>query len=311
MEVPNFRAGGHQRGHQRGHRLARYPAGKAINVTRASVALGHPPVATGFIGEPEAEWYRQFLLEHHVENCRLIPVAGHTRENITVVDPQSPDADTHLVEQGFSVSSDDITRLRDELGLLCETGRLVAFCGSLPPGLSVERYVGLLTFCLDLGAELVIDSSGEALRAATELPLWLVKPNREELAELTGSEIRTQTQSRDAATDLARRVRWVLVSAGAEGAQLVDARGSCQAVLPLASKEVVGTVGCGDVLLGGFLAGWQGADRGEEAPPPGQFALRRGVAAATLAATRMMRAIDVASVTAMESGVRVDGAVGR
>jgi len=304
VEVPGFRAGDHQRG----NRLARYPAGKATNVARAMSALGQPPAVSGFVGEAELQWYQQFLLGEGVEDCSLIPVAGCTRENITVVDPLAPGADTHVVEQGFSVAAADVARLRDALGAFAGTGRLVAFCGSLSPGLSVEQFVELQRLCLQGGAEVALDSSGAALRAGAELPLWLVKPNRQELAELTGSPLETHAEQRAAAATLARRIRWVLVSAGAEGAMLVDAAGSRQAVVPLAAEKVVGTVGCGDVLLAGFLAGWQGAiwqGADSKVQDRASDAVRRGVAAATCAATRLMRTIDAQSVEAYEQEVEL------
>ena len=84
---------------------------------------------------------------------------------------------------------------------------------------------------------------------------------------------------------------------------------SChQAVLPIDPKEIVGTVGCGDVLLGGFLAGLQSADHAEGTLPP-VIAVRRAVAAATLAATRLAREIDLVAVEALEADVEIAAAI--
>lgn len=249
------------------------------------------------------EWYKHFLLEEDVEDCRLLPVAGFTRENITIVDPQAPGSDTHVVEPGFSVTADDVARLRDALGALAVAGRLVAFCGSLPPGLTVDQFSDLLRLCLDGGAQVAVDSSGDALRAGAELPLWLAKPNRQELSEWIGTPLQTHQQLLDAATVLAQRIRWVLLSVGAEGALLVDSHGSRQATLPLAAEKVIGTVGCGDVLVGGFLAGWQSAF--PEVHDAADVALRRGIAAATFAATQLTPAIAASSVEESEKDVLI------
>jgi len=304
VEAPGFQAGGHQRV----RRVARYPAGKAINVARAMAALDQQAVVTGFVGEAEAAWYRQFLQEEGIVDCRLTPVKGSTRENISIADPLSTNTDTHLIEEGFTVTSSDVAQLRDVLGSFAIGGRLIAFSGSLPTGLSVEQFTELLQYCLDSGAEVAVDSSGAALSAAADLPLWLVKPNRQELEEMAGSSLQTYEQQKDIASKLAQRIRWVLVSAGAEGAWLFDKHNSRRAVLKLPADEIVGTVGCGDVLFGGFLAGWQHASRSDTAPDaesPAADALRHGVAAATFSATQLMRAVDATNVKRLEPDVKV------
>ncbi len=314
VEVPQFRAGAHLRG----RRLARYPAGKGVNVARAIVSLGQDCTVTGFVGRGEQAWYGEYLAEHAAAagseiDCRFVAVEGRTRENISVVDPQAPVADTHIVEEGFPVAATDLRHLQDHLAELAAAGSLVAFCGSLPQGLSIEAYVDLLKQCLAAGADVAVDASGDALRAAAELPLWLIKPNRQELAELTG---RT-TQGRDAllaaATPLAATIENLLVSTGGEGAMLVRQDRVLSACLDVAASEIVGTVGCGDVLLGGFLAGWLAAAAvAEDASAQKtnreieRTALRRGVAAATRAATRLGRQIDVADVAAAEALVALD-----
>ena len=288
-------------GHQRVRRLARYPAGKAVNMARAATALGAATVVTGFVGDEEAAWYQQFLLEQGVEVCRLIAVRGSTRENITIVDPGLPGVDTHLVEEGFVVSADEVARLRDALHGLANSTSLVAFCGSLPPGLEIEAYVALVRQCLDRGAMVAIDTSGAALKAAAELPVWLIKPNRQELAELTGLPVQNALDQQAAAASLSAQICWVLVSAGGEGAWLLNRESSRHAHLPTPVEEIVGTVGCGDVLLGGFLASWQAESAGREDVPG--TALRRAVTAATCAATQLARSVDGQAVRVREADV--------
>jgi 1-phosphofructokinase len=264
VEVPGFRVGGHLPMTP----LRRHPAGKAINVSRALAILGRPSIATGFAGQREAAEFEAFLARVAGPRiaCRFRPVEGATRENLTILDPQQR-IDTHLREPGFTVTADDVARLTAVLDELAEPGVVICFSGSLPPGLSVDQFVAMLSRCIDRGAKVAVDTSGPALASAITLPLWLVKPNREELASISGDS----DSPAEAARDLARRITHVLTTLGADGAALVTGDQAWHAHLALDAGQVVNTVGCGDCLLGGFLAAlWDGAT--------GDAALQTGVA---------------------------------
>lgn len=264
VEVPGFRVGGHRPMTP----LRRHPAGKAINVARALAILGRSSMATGFVGRREMAEFQAFLdrvAGPHIA-CRFLPVEGATRENLTILDPQQR-IDTHLREPGFTVTAGDAARLSGVLDELAEPGAVICFSGSLPPGLSVDQFLAMLSRCIDRGAKVAVDTSGPALAAAVTLPLWLVKPNREELASIAGDTDRPA----DAARELSRRITYVLTTMGADGAALVTGEQAWHAHLPLDAGQVVNTVGCGDCLLGGFLAAlWDGA--------AGDEALKRGLA---------------------------------
>lgn len=301
--------------------MARYPAGKAINVARTMAKLGQRCVVSGFIGKSDEAWFRDYLAEQrpasHVSNNRaepaplidsqLVSVSGDTRENISVVDPQNADNDSHIIEQGFSVTEDDVARLEDVLSRHASANHLIAFCGSLPEGLSAERFGELIEFCLGRGAAVAVDSSGPALEVAAKLPLWLIKPNGDELSELIGQPLSTTAEQISAAKELAQTIRWVLVSGGSEGATLVDTSGHRHAVLPVASSDIVGTVGCGDALVGGFLAGWQQTLDTNSDPSLSRdsAALRRGVTTASHAATQLERCVDQRAVESLENDVKL------
>ncbi|MBI1373444.1 MAG: hexose kinase [Phycisphaera sp.] len=253
IQVSNLRVGAHLRG----QRIALQPAGKGVNVARTLGVLGQPCTLTGFVGDEDAEWYRRSL---HVDCAgrvgdRLVPVAGHTRQSITLIDPAAG-VDTHIVEQGYAIGRDDLRRVRAALDELAAPHTLICFCGSLPPGVTVDHFVAMISDCLDKGASVAVDSSGEALRAACELPLALAKPNVSELAELVGAELSSEAAATEAARELAKRVTWVLLSLGADGALLTHNDHAWRGRLDVEPTRVVNTVGCGDALLAGFVDGW-------------------------------------------------------
>ncbi len=301
IEAPHFTPGAHQQVHLR----HREPAGKAINVSRALAMFDRPSLATGFVGAEEVEMFDRFLAALpraglEIER-RFVPVAGRTRENVTLVDPAAH-VDTHLREAGFEVTSADLDRLRRTLGELAGEGVVMCFCGSLPPGVDASAFADLLRPCIDAGARVAVDTSGEALGAACALPLWLVKPNADELGEVTGAD---RQHIFDGAATLAANIDRVLVSLGADGARLIGGGSAWAARLALNPNEVVNTVGCGDCLLGGFLSGLaDGLDDRES--------LIRAVAAATAnAASLGVAGSDVDRVRALGRRVEVEPWTGR
>src|SRR5690606_6852750 len=129
-------------------------------------------------------------------------------------------------------------------------------------------------------------TSGAALRAAVPAGPDLIKPNREELAEAVGGPVDTIADVVEAAGELRDRgARAVLVSLGAEGAVLVDDDGVLTGEAPVARPN--STVGAGDALLAGFLAG------GARGPAALAEALAWGAAAVRLPASRMPGEADI------------------
>ena len=116
-------------------------------------------------------------------------------------------------------------------------------------------------------AKTVVDTSGPSLSALVGVRCSLLKPNRSELAEVTNRRVETMAEAISAAKQLCSTgIEAVLVSLGSDGAVLVNEEGALHGVA--ATTVVKNTVGAGDALLSGFLAG--GGD--------GEAALREGLA---------------------------------
>ncbi len=104
------------------------------------------------------------------------------------------------------------------------------------------------------GAKVAADTSGEALKIAIDGGADLVKPNEHELAEVLGRELPSFASRVDAARKLQReKVPHVILSLGSEGALFITPEKALLALAP--PVTVVSTVGAGDSLLAGYLAG--------------------------------------------------------
>ena len=108
----------------------------------------------------------------------------------------------------------------------------------------------------------------------------MVKPNRQELAQMTGQPAETDDQIRSVAESLRKRIELVVVTLGSEGAYLFSRSAAWRAKARVDPSEIVNTVGCGDALLAGFV-------RAHASGVPPEECLRRGVATGTAKALRV------------------------
>jgi 1-phosphofructokinase family hexose kinase len=249
IEVPNFTIGAHQQGRH----LFRRPAGKGVNLARTLGALHIPTMLIGFIGKRQQEYFERYINNDFV-SCQLFAAEGKTRENITILDPENK-VETHIRDQGFEITLADINKLRKKLALLAKPDTIVAFSGSLPPGMNTEDFLELVQICQIQEAHVCVDCSGSALKACLPLGLWMIKPNREELGELLGREIGDEAQIVTAGEELKKRITVALISLGAEGACLFSPQGNFRGKIDIDPAKIKNTVGAGDAMLAGFLAG--------------------------------------------------------
>jgi fructose-1-phosphate kinase PfkB-like protein len=148
-----------------------------------------------------------------------------------------------------------VRRLTDLIQTVVGSESLAIFTGSLPPGLSPDAWSGLLQDCVNRGAQVVVDTAGEPLRRAVQQPLWMIKPNEEELSELTGQPMESESAILDAARRLNERIPIVMVTVGRRGAYCLCEGHAWHAHASIPPESVKSTVGCGDAILAGFLSG--------------------------------------------------------
>ncbi len=239
--------------HQVAREVTRTPGGKGINVSRVIAALGVGSIATGLLGEDNAGEFSAVFDNRRIRN-ELFRIPGRTRENVTIVERASV-RETHLRDVGLTVPACDLQRLRSKLDLLSRAGTYVLLCGSLPPGVTSEDFAGLVDVCIERGAKVAVDTSGDALRAMAGRKLWLLKPNVDELGQLTGRTPTTPAEIAQEAGGLLEHVDCLLVTRGSQGAELFTRDVSIHALARVDEEEVVNTVGCGDALLGALVAG--------------------------------------------------------
>ena len=244
------------------------PGGKGANVANVLTRLGAQARCLGLAGEIDAARYEAMLREAGVVHG-FLHMPGEIRTNLKIVSLDGGDC-TEINEPGPHVSAKLLTDLLRLVRDNCGGDDFLVLTGSLPPGCPDDTYARLVRV---LPVPCVVDASGATLRTSLAAKPFLVKPNRAELCSAVGKELETLDEIEAAARELmAAGAQNALVSLGGEGALLVTEKKVWHA--PGIRVRVSSTVGAGDAMTAGFVAGYV---------ETGDFveAFRRGVAAGT------------------------------
>lgn len=225
--------------------------GKGINVSNVLRSLGQETVALGFVAGETGDWLERGLIKMGLR-ARLIHLNhGMTRINVKV----KAGLETEINGMGPEIGPEDLTRLAALLEDLTAEDVLV-LSGSVPGCMGKDTYEKILAPVAERGILTVVDAAGELLTRTLKHRPFLIKPNDRELAELFGREPETKADIVSAARELqAMGARNVLVSLGAAGALLLDEWGTAHR-MACPQGEVINSVGAGDSMVAGFLAGW-------------------------------------------------------
>ncbi|MEU8147808.1 1-phosphofructokinase [Nonomuraea sp. NPDC048901] len=259
------------------------PGGKGVNVSRALLANAVASRAVVPFGGDEGRQLVRLLTLEGLDMV-TVPVTGTTRSNVTLAEPDG--TITKINEPGTALSPGELDTIADTVLAAAHEADWVVASGSLPPEVPADVYARLCRRFAGAGIHVAVDTSGPALANALAAGPALVKPNLEELAAATGMPIRCLGDVVEAAGKLrAAGARTVLASLGADGAVLVEDGGIWYGHATV--TEPRSSVGAGDAMLAGFLAG---GGHGERALVE---ALAWGAAAVCLPGSRMPGPADI------------------
>ena len=225
--------------------------GKGINVSGVLAELGCPSVALGFVAGQTGVWLEAGLRAQGLQTDFIHLAQGMTRINVKVKDGQ----ETELNGVGPVIPDEAMQALQQKLAALQPQDVLV-LAGSVPASLPGNTYEVLLSGLRNKQVRTVVDASGALLAKVLPLTPFLIKPNREELAELVGRVLPDEEAVAQAARKLQQQgARNVLVSMAGDGALLLDETGALHRSAAPQGK-VVNSVGAGDSMLAGFVAGF-------------------------------------------------------
>lgn len=240
-----------------------FPGGKGINVSIVLKNLGTESTAMGFLAGFTGHEIERLLKEKGVKSDFIYLNHGDSRINVKIV-PSAHAKETAINARGPVIEAEKIQELYDRLDQL-KAGDMLVLSGSIPSSMPSDIYMDIMKHLEGRGIDITVDATRQLLAKVLPLHPLLVKPNHHELAELFNVEIRTK----DDVEKYARRMqemgaRNVLVSMAGDGAVLVGESGKAYR-LDAPKGKLVNSVGAGDSMVAGFLAGWAKHHNEEEA----------------------------------------------
>lgn len=229
-----------------------YFGGKGINVSCVLAELGLDSTAYGFVAGFTGE-----AIEKGIRNDRIITdfiklKHGISRINIKI----KAGEETEINCQGPHIDDSELERLLQKIDRIANGDTLV-IAGSIPNTMPDDVYERMLERISRKDVKIVVDATKQLLVNSLKYKPFLIKPNRQELSEIFGTEVKTEEDIEKYAKELQKMgAKNVLISLGGEGAMLIDENGEKHKAGVLKEK-VINTVGSGDSMVAGFVAGYE------------------------------------------------------
>lgn len=229
-----------------------YFGGKGINVSVILNELGMETTALGFTAGFTGKAIREGVAASGIHSEFITLPEGNSRINVKI----KGNEETEINAQGPAIPMKCVDQLFTRLDEIKE-GDMLVISGSIPSSLPDDIYERILEHLSGRSIDFVVDASGDLLLKVLKYHPFLIKPNRQELEEMLHISIRGDEDIAAGARCLQQMgARNVLVSMAGDGSLLVSEKGDVlrQGVC---RGKVLNSVGAGDSMVAGFIAGYK------------------------------------------------------
>ena len=228
-----------------------YPGGKGVNVSIVLKNLGHDSTALGFLAGFTGEEIRRRLLDMGISADFIDIPEGMSRINMKI----RSDDESEINGMGPYIRPDDIEQLYEKLDALTK-GDVLVLAGSIPSMMPETMYSDIMRRLEGCGVRIAVDATRDLLMNVMPYHPFVIKPNNHELGEIFGVELKTREEVIPYAKKLQEKgATNVIVSMAGEGAVFVSEDGR-EFSTPAPKGKVVNSVGAGDSMVAGFIAGF-------------------------------------------------------
>ena len=242
-----------------------YFGGKGINVSIVLSELGVKSKALGFVAGFTGEAIENGVAEKGIDADFVHLNEGFSRINVKIKSGE----ETELNGQGPKITDEAIRELYAKLDEI-QDGDTLVLAGSIPSSLPADIYERILERLSGKKIRAVVDATKDLLLNVLKYRPFLIKPNNFELGEIFGVEMKSTEDIVKYAGKLKEMgAQNVLVSMAGDGAVLLDENGKTH-VCGVCRGTVKNSVGAGDSMVAGFVAGCEKGDY--------EYALKLGTA---------------------------------
>ena len=263
------------------------PGGGGINVSRVIEELGGKSLALYTAGGCTGQLLKD-LLDRTGLDHRPTPIQGWTRISLSVLE-EATGQQFRFNMPGPDLSEEELAQFLRSLPAIEPKPGYIVGSGRLPPGVPDDLYARVAQIGSDIGARVIIDTSGGALKTAVERGVFMIKPNTNEMNALAGRKLQDEVEQEAAIMDIVRKggAEVVVLSLGAAGV-LMATKDGCERMraptVPIQSK-----VGAGDSMVAGIVLSLA---RGRPTRDSVLFGLAAGAAAVMTPGTELCRRED-------------------
>lgn len=225
--------------------------GKGINVSNVLRTLGIESKALGFVAGFTGEGLEKGLQASGLCTDFIHVSEGMTRINVKVKAEQ----EAEINGIGPNITEEDMKQLYHKLDQI-QAGDTLVLSGSIPSCLASDTYEKIMAYLADKDIRIVVDATRDLLVNVLKYHPFLIKPNNHELGEIFNTVLKTDEEIADCARKLQEMGgRNILVSMAGDGALLLDETGKVHRI-GCPKGKVQNSVGAGDSMVAGFLAGY-------------------------------------------------------
>ncbi len=236
--------------------------GKGINVSAVLNNLGIENTALGFVAGFTGD-----EIEKRVKNSGCKTDFIHLKNGISRINIKiKGNEETEINGKGADISSDELALFLDKIDKL-EDGDILVLAGSIPQSLPDTIYKNIMIRLAEKNIMIVVDATRKLLENVLENKPFLIKPNNYELGEIFSEDIDSKDTEKIIKYAKILKDRGavnVLVSLAGDGAVLVADDGKTY-VCNAPKGDAVNSVGAGDSMVAGFIAGFSNSHNYEEA----------------------------------------------
>lgn len=225
--------------------------GKGVNVSNVMKTLGFDTVALGFVAGFTGDGLENGLRDMGLKTDFIHVAEGMTRINVKIKAAE----ESEINGIGPVITDEDMGKLTAQLDQITAEDTLV-FSGSIPSCLPSDTYEKLMAHLEGRGIRIAVDATRDLLVNVLKYHPFLIKPNNHELGEIFGKVLKSDEEIVACARKLQEMGgRNILVSMAGDGALLLDENGVSHRI-GCPKGKVANSVGAGDSMVAGFLAGY-------------------------------------------------------